>query len=148
LKFALAIGLNSDYKNDLKAQKDVIDKSGDSRSVKSGNKKWQIFLYGLTRFESDESFAVINGLGALLVDCINAFPNSFEGYKKDKTKYKEKLLVTVRALAEKMQTPIKVKSVSKQIIFNGGEVNYLTIKQGVVFHTFASSDVLGYEQVF
>jgi hypothetical protein len=27
-------------------------------------------------------------------------------------------------------------------IFNGGEVIYLTIKQGIVFHIFASSDEL------
>lgn len=53
LLFALAIGLDRDYKNDLKAKKDVIDPSGDSHSVKSGEKKWQIFLYGLNRFETD-----------------------------------------------------------------------------------------------
>lgn len=53
LLFALSIGLNEDYKNDAKAKKDVIDLSGDAHSVKSGEKKWQIFLYGLNRFESD-----------------------------------------------------------------------------------------------
>ncbi|MDR3092598.1 MAG: hypothetical protein LBU33_01630 [Endomicrobium sp.] len=142
LGFALAIGLNSDYRNDLKAKKDVIDKSGDSHSVKSGNKKWQIFLYGLTRFENDESFAVMNGMGALLVDCINAFPNSFEDYEKDKTKYKEKLRIPMRALADKMQVPIRLKAFLNKSIFNGGEVNYLTIKHNGVFHIFASSDVL------
>ena len=42
LLFALAIGLNEDYKNDTKAKKDVIDLSGDAHSVKSGEKKWQI----------------------------------------------------------------------------------------------------------
>lgn len=45
LRFAIAIGLNKDYKNDPKAKKDVIDPSGDAHSVKSGEKKWQIFLY-------------------------------------------------------------------------------------------------------
>lgn len=34
LEFALAIGLDSDYKNDIKAKKDVIDPSGDAHSVK------------------------------------------------------------------------------------------------------------------
>ncbi|MCE8159071.1 MAG: hypothetical protein I3270_01265 [Candidatus Moeniiplasma glomeromycotorum] len=51
LLFAKSIGLNEDYKNDIKAKKDVIDPSGDSHSVKGGQKKWQIFLYGLSRFE-------------------------------------------------------------------------------------------------
>ena len=50
LEFALSIGLSSDYKNDPHAKKDVIDLSGDAHSVKSGEKKWQIFLgkYPLT----------------------------------------------------------------------------------------------------
>ena len=47
LEFALAIGLPRDYRNDPQAKKDVIDPSGDAHSVKSGEKKWQIFLYGL-----------------------------------------------------------------------------------------------------
>ncbi|MDR0820777.1 MAG: hypothetical protein LBN19_04640 [Endomicrobium sp.] len=120
----------------------LLTNPGDSHSVKSGNKKWQIFLYGLTRFESDESFVVMNGMGALLVDCINAFPNSFEDYEKDKTKYKEKLRVPMRALAGKMQMPVRLKAFLNKSIFNGGEVNYLTIKQDGVFHIFDSSDVL------
>jgi hypothetical protein len=41
LEFAVAIGLDNDYKNDIKAKKDVIDPSGDAHSVKSGEKKWQ-----------------------------------------------------------------------------------------------------------
>lgn len=57
LLFALAIGLSEDYKNDAKAKKDVIDPSGDSHSVKSGEKKWQIFLYRLNRFKSDPFFS-------------------------------------------------------------------------------------------
>jgi len=39
LLFAKSIGLNEDYKNDLKAKKDVIDPSGDAHSVKGGQKK-------------------------------------------------------------------------------------------------------------
>jgi hypothetical protein len=37
--FAKSIGLNEDYINDIKAKKDVIDPSGDSHSVKGGQKK-------------------------------------------------------------------------------------------------------------
>jgi hypothetical protein len=42
--FAKLIGLDSDYQNDVKAKKDVIDLSGDAHSVKSGAKRWQLFL--------------------------------------------------------------------------------------------------------
>ena len=45
-----------DYQNDKKAKKDVIDPSGDAYSVKSGSKKWQIFLYGRNRFINDDGF--------------------------------------------------------------------------------------------
>ena len=65
LEFALAIGLTRDYQNNPQAKKDVIDLSGDAHSVKSGAKKWQIFLYGLGRFGSDDAFSVMNGLGEL-----------------------------------------------------------------------------------
>ena len=41
-EFAIAIGLTRGYENDLQAKKDVIDLSGDSYSVKSGEKKWQV----------------------------------------------------------------------------------------------------------
>src|SRR5436190_88816 len=85
LLFAFAIGLDADYKNDLSAKKDVIDPSGDAHSVKSGLKKWQIFLYGLTRFESDTLFRVMNGMGDLLINCIKSFPETYEEYVLDKT---------------------------------------------------------------
>ena len=91
LEFALAIGLQRDYKNDPQAKKDVIDKSGDAHSVKGGEKKWQIFLYRLSRFESDDAFIAMNGIGALLANCIKSFPESFEEYQQNKMAAKEQL---------------------------------------------------------
>jgi hypothetical protein len=58
-EFALLIGLPSDYKNDLKAKKDVIDHNGDAHSVKSGNKWRQIFLYSFNRIKTDYAFAAM-----------------------------------------------------------------------------------------
>ncbi|RHZ36478.1 hypothetical protein [endosymbiont GvMRE of Glomus versiforme] len=92
LLFAKSIGLSEDYKNDIKAKKDVIDLSGDSHSVKGGQKKWQIFLYGLNRFKED--FRAMNRIGELLINCINAFPKSFDEYQKNKTEAKEKNTTT------------------------------------------------------
>lgn len=56
LKFAKALGLGADYRNDPQAKKDVIDPSGDAHSVKSGDKHWQLFLYGRNRFLTDDGF--------------------------------------------------------------------------------------------
>lgn len=142
LEFALEIGLNKDYQNDAKAKKDVIDPSGDAHSVKSGVKKWQIFLYGLGRFESDESFTVMNGMGELLIACIKAFPETFAGYKKDKQSAKEKLRIPMKELAEKLQKPVRVKAFMNKSIFNGGEVDYLTVKHDGLFHVFYYKDVI------
>jgi len=51
-------------------KKDVVDARGNIHSVKSGAKKWQIFLYGKKRFEDSIGF-----LGAhLFIDCIDSFP--------------------------------------------------------------------------
>ena len=48
-KFAHLLGLPDDYRRDQKAKKDVIDPSGDAHSIKAGDKKWQVFLYGRKR---------------------------------------------------------------------------------------------------
>lgn len=142
LEFALAIGLSEDYKNDFKAKKDVIDLSGDAHSVKGGEKKWQIFLYRLTRFEEDESFVAMNGIGALLAECINSFPNTFEEYQRNKVEAKERLRTPIKKLAEKLQGRPLLKAFLNKSLFNGGEVKYLTVKQDGVFHIFLNRDVI------
>lgn len=142
LRFAMAIGLNEDYKNDPKAKKDVIDPSGDAHSIKGGQKKWQIFLYSLSRFEKDTLFRVMNGLGQLLMDCIYSFPEAFEDYKKDKATAKEKLRLPMVSLCEKLQDIDRLKAFISKSMFNGGEVNYLTILHDNKFHVFWSHDVI------
>jgi hypothetical protein len=142
LEFALSIGLTRDYKNDPHAKKDVIDPSGDAHSVKSGQKKWQVFLYGLGRFESDESFRVMNGMGNLLIDCIRAFPPSYEEYQRDKKIAKERLRKPMVRLAGKLQNPIRLRAFLNKSLFNGGEVRYLTVKQDGLFHVFLNKDVV------
>lgn len=141
LLFALSIGLDEDYKNDAKAKKDVIDPSGDAHSVKSGEKKWQIFLYGLNRFESDHFFRVMNGMGQLLIDCIQCFPEKFEDYEKNKAEAKERLRPCMVAFAEKLKDNFRLSAFISKSIFNGGEVNYLTVYQGNKFHVFWGKEV-------
>jgi len=139
--FAQLIGVSDAYLNDLKAKKDVVDKSGDAHSVKSGHKKWQLFLYGVNRFLEDESFQSMNGIGQLLAECINVFPTSFDDYVKDKPLYKEKLKEPMMALKDKLQSKNRVKSFFSKAIFNFGEVKYLTIKHNGAYHIFLNNDV-------
>ena len=142
LDFALLIGLSHDYQNDPHAKKDVIDPSGDSHSVKSGKKKWQIFLYGIGRFKSDDAFGAMNGIGDLLIDCIETFPESFEEYQRNKIFYKEKLRIPMVELALKLQNKRRLRAFLNKSLFNGGEVNYLTVKHDDIYHVFLNSDVV------
>jgi hypothetical protein len=142
LEFALAIGLPRDYRNDIQAKKDVIDKSGDAHTVKSGKKKWQVFLYRQSRFDSDEGFVVMNGIGALLSDCIKSFPPIFAEYQKCKPESKERLRKPMRELAEKLQDRPRLKAFLKKALFNGDEVKYLAVKDGDIFHVFLNKDVI------
>ncbi len=142
LEFVSLIGLDNDYKNNMKAKKDVIDLSGDAHSVKSGQKKWQIFLYGIKRFETDEVFAVMNGMGELFMNCVNSFPLSFKEYQNNKIKYKKILKISMRALAKKLQKKARLRGFLSKAIFNSGEVNYLTVKYDNVFHVFCYKDVI------
>src|SRR3989304_9371375 len=103
LEFAIAIGLPRDYQNNPHAKKDVIDPSGDAHSVKSGQKKWQIFLYGLGRFWTDDAWGTMNGVGDLLAECINAFPTDFKAYQRNKPAAKERLRRPMKKIAELLQ---------------------------------------------
>lgn len=142
LEFALSIGLTSDYKNDLQAKKDVIDPSGDAHSVKGGIKKWQVFLYGKNRFSRDVAFLVMNGMGQLLLDCIEAFPATFSEYQQNKISAKTRLQIPMRKLVEKLKDNSRLRAFMSKSIFNAGEVNYLTVKSDGIFHVFLNDDVV------
>lgn len=136
--FALELGLDEDYQNDQKAKKDVVDPSGDTHSVKSGKKKWQIFLYRESRFEE---FRVMNGIGEILINCINAFPQSYNDYILDKDSAKQRLRPHMVALANKLQEKHRLKAFIEKSMFNGGEVNYLTVLDNGKYHVFHHKDV-------
>ena len=142
LEFAIAIGKEKDYRNDLKAKKDVTDPSEDAHSVKSGLVKWQIFLYGQKRFEEDEAFRTMNGIGDLLIDCINSFPQTYDEYQADKLTAKQQLQIPMRALMAKLSDRQRLRAFLSKAFFNFGEVQYLTIKHKGVFHVFLNNDVL------
>lgn len=140
--FALLLGLESDYQNDLQAKKDVIDPSGDAHSVKSGEKKWQIFLYGLNRFESDNIFKFLDGVGELLISCINSFPTDFDDYQRNKLMYKNRLQIPMFNLAQKLRNKSLLKAFISKSMFNGSEVDYLTVFDKGVYHVFWGPEVV------
>jgi hypothetical protein len=141
-KFAYLIGLPSDYQNDPQAKKDVIDLAGDAHSVKSGVKKWQIFLHSPSRFEKDTIFKRLNGLGQLLSDCLNVFPKESKEYKKNKVHFKNLLRGPMQALKERLQNKETLKVFLEKSFFNAGEVSYLTIKHDDSFYIFRDEDVV------
>lgn len=141
-QFACLIGLPSDYQNDPQAKKDVIDLAGDAHSVKSGAKKWQIFLYAPSRFENDAIFKRLNGLGQLLLNCLNVFPNEFLKYKQNKTYFKKLLKEPMQILKEKLQNKETLEAFFGKSFFNAGEVSYLTIKHDNCFYVFRNDDVI------
>lgn len=142
LRFAKAIGLGSSYRNDPLAKKDVIDPSGDAHSVKSGYGKWQLFLYGRNRFLTDDGFVALNGIGLLLVHCIDAFPPSYAEYRKNPDAAKERLKAPMREIRDRLQRKALLRAFLMKGIFNGGEVNYLAVLHENIFHIFLNTEVV------
>ena len=125
-EFARLIGMKEDYQNDIKAKKDVIDKNGDAYSVKS-DKYWQIFLYSINRIKNDPTFQAMNGIGQLIIDCLDIFPVVREEYLKNKNIYKRKLEQPMVKLKERLLENYRLETFLSKAIFNSGEVQYLTI---------------------
>jgi len=141
-EFAECLGIGKEFKRDPRAKKDVIDSEGHSYSVKSGEKKWQIFLYGKTRFEQDYTFRGMNGLGELLLQCIKSFPELRKDYLKNKQLYKMRLQKPMRELCQKLKEKRLLATFLDKSIFNSGEVNFLVVKEREIFHIFWNRDVV------
>lgn len=141
-EFANLIGLGKEFDSDPRAKKDVIDTEGNTYSVKSGLKKWQIFLYGKKRFEENFTFRGLSGLGDLFLECINSFPENRDDYLKDKNKYKQNLQEPMKKLCEKLKNKDILGAFLEKGLFNSGEVNFLVIKDKEKFHIFWYKDVI------
>jgi hypothetical protein len=134
------------YKYPGSKKKDVVDNQGNVHSIKSGDKKWQIFLYGRNRFETSIGF-----LGAkLFLDCINSFPAKRNDYLKNKETFKISLQKPMNNLREFLlkteNTPYFLHGTKiiflQEALFHSSEVDYLTIKEDSVFHIFDSGEVI------
>ena len=142
LVFALLMGLSEDYRRDRTAKKDVIDPAGDAHSVKAGAARWQVFLYGRNRFLEDDGFQALNGIGSLLVHCIDAFPPRWEDYQDNKEAAKIRLQTPMRELKDRFQRKALLRGFLKKSFFNGGEVNYLTVLHDGIYHVYWNDDVV------
>lgn len=141
-EFAKCLGIGKEYKSDPRAKKDIIDSEGHSYSVKSGENKWQIFLYGKTRFENDYTFKGMNGLSELFLQCIESFPESRKDYLKNKEVYKRNLQKPMRKLCQRLKEKRILAAFIDKSMFNSGEVDFLVIKEGNLFHVFWSREVV------
>ncbi len=141
-EFAKLIGLEDDYQNDPKAKKDVIDFNGDAHSLKSGNGFWQIFLYGKNRFETDAAFKAMNGIGQIILECINAVPDNKDDYQLTKHEVKSIIAKYMTELRMKLEEKYRLEAFLRKSIFEGSQVSYLTIKHNEVFHIFWHDDVI------
>lgn len=124
------------------AKKDVIDKQHKSHSVKSGT-FWQIFLYRRSHWESNTIFRGMGNIADIMIQCLDAFPENRNDYLADKHKYKIALQEPMKKLLQELNNNRFFPAFLSKALFNGGEVDYLTIKRSNgKFHIFAQKDVL------
>ena len=129
-------------KGNQQAKKDVVDARHGTHSVKSG-KKWQMFLYARSRLASNTILQTIGNVAPLMVKCIDAFPDNFDIYQKDKVSYKTSLQKPMKALRDELRKPDIRKAFFSKAVFNASEVDYLTIKDSQdTFHIFPSAVVI------
>ena len=126
------------YSSAIGRKKDVVDPQDNLHSVKSGDIRWQIFLYGLLRLKNELDFQG----SEILVHCLESFPSRREDYVKDKEKFKLKLGANMIKLKSFLVKSDNKRRFLLKSFFNNGEVDYLTIKENGIFHTFYNSDVI------
>jgi hypothetical protein len=145
-EFARLIGMDNEYLNGLTDKKDVVDRNGDTHSIKGGETRWQLFLYGADRFKTDTIFKVMGGIGdgvgELILSCLNCYPKTFSEYETNKDACKQKLKPKMLALCGKLQDDNVFAAFLSKSMFNCGEVTYLTIQNDGKFHVFLSDEVV------
>lgn len=134
-EFAELIGGRTDIRT---RKKDVVDKNNGIHSVKSGELKWQIFLYGITRFMEDLHFTGAN----IFVKCLQSFPDDRQDYIKNKIKHKTLLQVAMRELKEFLSEGKNKRIFLEDSFLNISEIDYLTIKQDNIFHVFDGKEAM------
>lgn len=147
-QFAALIG-GQVNRGDHVAKKDVIDAQHNWHSVKAGG-YWQIFLYRRDRFLTNTLLRGIDGIADIMLACLDAYPDDHSDYLADKKTVKSALAAEMRRLLAAMQKPNVLPAFLQKALFEGGEVQYLTVWTGPAksaveekeFHVFAAVDVV------
>lgn len=84
----------------------------------------------------------MNGIGEIMLKCIESFPEDRNEYVKNKIVYKQKLQEPMRKLCEKLKQKRLLGAFLDKSIFNSGEVDFLVVKDKEVFHIFLNKDVI------
>lgn len=135
-EFAELIG-GTVYKRGSGRKKDV-EWQGDLFSVKSGDLKWQIFLYGKKRLTEDIDFQGKD----LLVACLNSFPNLRKDYIADKYQYKTRLRVAMTSLRNFLNQGNNKIIFFQKAFLNNGEVDYFVVKDGNIFRVYEGIEMV------
>ena len=132
-------------------KKDVLDPQHRSHSVKGGS-WWQIFLYSRNRLETNTILQGIGNIAPVMIRCLDSFPEKFQDYDNDKITAKTALQAPMRELCLELQKPNIMPAFISKAMFNGGEVNYLSVlpihipteseKEIKIFHVFDQTDVV------
>ena len=130
-------------------KKDVVDKQHRFHSVKGG-KWWQIFLYSRERFVSNTIFQGIGNVANIMIDCLDAYPPTYQDYKENKLQAKENLKDPMRKLLAELKQENIYRAFLQKALFDGGNADYLSIYPGMSkeaiqtkeFHVFFNTDVI------
>lgn len=130
-------------------KKDVIDSQHRSHSVKAGT-WWQIFLYGRERLATNTILRGLGELSDILVNCVDAYPISYEDYQRDKQPAKLRLQEPMRRLQAELSNPRLFMAFLDKSLFDGGNADYLSFTLGPAnrsrkdkkFHVFSKNDVV------
>ena len=84
----------------------------------------------------------MNGIGSLLIHCIDAFPPRYEDYVGNQEAAKQRLRTPMREIKDRLQRRALLRAFLMKSIFNGGEVDYLTVLDEGRFNVFRNRDVV------
>lgn len=130
-------------------KKDVIDAQHRFHSVKAGT-WWQIFLYGRERLRTNTIFQGLGNLADTMINCLDAYPDTYEDYLNDKETAKLNLQPHMRQLRDELDNPRLFRAFLEKSLFDGGNADYLSLTIGAanrnradkIFHVFHKSDVV------
>ena len=124
---------------------DIIDKHGKKYSVKGGSDiekgggdgRWQLFLFGLSKFENDLNFPARD----YFIKILKSFPQTRALYDKQVDKVKEKVARLMLELKDYLSSEKNTKLFFDKTIFDF-QIDFLCVFHDKYFHIFSRQDLL------